>query len=115
MYESKPLRDQEVRQSLSQMSLEERKIKKAIHKNSARKQIASAAATEGASWQQPGEQAPKIGRVATTQLSGLETQVQPQPLVGPRPMKKYTGNEEALLSRNPTELVSKIFILPCVF
>lgn len=104
-----------MRQSLSQMSLEERKITKAIHKNSARKQIPSAAATEGASWQQPGEQAPKIGRVATTQLSGLKTQVQPQPLVGPRPMKKYTGNEDALLSRNPTELVSKIFILPCVF
>ena len=61
-----------MRQSLSQMSLEERKIKKAIHKNSTRKQIASAAATEAASWHQTGERLVKKtkGRAQFSGLSG---------------------------------------------
>ena len=51
LYETKPLKEQELRKSLSQVSLEERKIKKASHKNSNRKKVVSAAPTEGTSWQ----------------------------------------------------------------
>ena len=47
---------------------------------------------------------PKGGRLHTTQLSGLDSRAQLQPLVGPRPMKKYTGNTQ--INRNPTGLVS---------
>lgn len=42
----------------------------------------------------------------TTELSSPDNHVQPAPLVGPRPMKKYTGNGQASLSRNPSSLVS---------
>ena len=51
-------------------------------------------------------QAPKGGRLPTTQLNGLDPRPQPQPLVGPRPMKKYTGNGQAPLNKIPTGLVS---------
>ena len=48
----------------------------------------------------------KSGRVPMTQLGGLDARVPPQPLVGPRPMKKYTGNGQAPQNINPTGLVS---------
>jgi len=119
LYESKPLKEQELRKSLSQMSLEERKMKKISQKNSKRNKVVSAAATEGTTRQQTNErsvkktevqqlepktnsQAPKGGRLPTTQLNGLDPRPQPQPLVGPRPMKKYTGNGQAPLNKNPT-------------
>lgn len=46
----------------------------------------------------------------TTQLSAPDTHVQPLPLAGPRPMKKYTGNGQAPFNRNPTGLVSDMLI-----
>lgn len=107
-----PTKPPELRKSLSQMSLEERKIKNVSHKNSARKKVVSAVANGGTSLQQNDEHTlkkrevqqlePKGGRLHTTQLNGLDSRAQPQPLVGPRPMKKYTGNTQ--INRNPTGL-----------
>jgi len=124
LYEPKPVKEQELKKSFSQMSLEERKIKKVSQKNSTRKKMVSAAAAERTNWQQTEEQmacpsskreiqeleptnttqfqSPRLP--ATTELSTPDNHVQPAPLVGPRPMKKYTGNGQAPLNRNPTGL-----------
>ncbi|XP_020620717.1 uncharacterized protein LOC110058406 isoform X2 [Orbicella faveolata] len=124
LYEPKPVKEQELKKSFSQMSLEERKIKKVSQKNSTRKKTVSAAAAERTNWQQTEEQmacpsskreiqeleptnttqfqSPRLP--ATTELSTPDNHVQPAPLVGPRPMKKYTGNGQAPLNRNPTGL-----------
>jgi len=125
LYEAKPSKEQELKKSLSQMSLEERKAKKASQKTSTRKKTVSTAATERTNWHQIDQQArpsnkrqtqklepanttqfqsPRLPK--TTELSSPDNHVQPAPLVGPRPMKKYTGNGQASLSRNPSSLVS---------
>ena len=59
MYESKPLKEQELRKSLSQMSLEERKMKKISQKNSTRNKAVSAAANGGTTRQQTNERSVK--------------------------------------------------------
>jgi len=46
----------------------------------------------------------------TTELNAPDNHVQPAPLVEPRPMKKYTGNGQASLNRNPIGVVSDVFI-----
>lgn len=123
LYEPKPVKEQELKKSFSQMSLEERKTKKVIQKNSTRKNTVSTAATERTSLQQTEEQtrpsnkreiqqleptnttqfqSPKLP--ATTELGAPDNHVQPAPLVGPRPMKKYTGNGQAPLNKNLTGL-----------
>ncbi|XP_078346337.1 uncharacterized protein LOC144631703 isoform X2 [Oculina patagonica] len=125
LYEPKPVKEQELRKSFSQMSLEERKTKKASQKNSTRKKVMSAVSTEGISWQRTEDetrnlkkreiqqlkptmtstthsQSPRLP--VTTQLSAPDTHVHPTPLAGPRPMKKYTGNGQVSLNRNPTGL-----------
>lgn len=53
------------------------------------------------------------GLPATTELGAPDNHVQPAPLVGPRPMKKYTGNGQAPLNKNLTGLVSKRRISLC--
>lgn len=53
------MKEQELRKSLSQVSLEERKTKKLSQKNSGKKKVVSAAATEGTSWKQTEEVAPR--------------------------------------------------------
>jgi len=50
------VKEQELKKSFSQMSLEERKIKKVSQKNSTRKKTVSAAAAERTNWQQTEEQ-----------------------------------------------------------
>ena len=46
------MKEQELKKSFSQMSLEERKTKKVSQKNSTRKKVVSAVATERTNWQQ---------------------------------------------------------------
>lgn len=60
MYEPKLVKEQEVRKSWSQISLEERKTKKLSQKNSAKKKALSVAATEATSWQQTKEETPRV-------------------------------------------------------
>lgn len=60
MYEPKLVKEQEVRKSWSQISLEERKTKKLIQKNSAKKNALSVAASEATSWQQTKEETPRV-------------------------------------------------------
>ena len=50
------MKEQELKKSFSQMSLEERKTKKVSQKNSTRKNTVSTAASERTSWQQTEEQ-----------------------------------------------------------
>lgn len=54
------MKEQEVRKSWSQISLEERKTKKLSQKNSAKKKALSVAATEATSWQQTKEETPRV-------------------------------------------------------
>ena len=56
MYEAKPVKEQELKKTFSQMSLEERKAKKAGQKTSTRKKTVSTAATERTNWQQAEQQ-----------------------------------------------------------
>ena len=56
MYEAKPVKEQELKKSFSQISLEERKAKKASQKTSTRKKTVSTAATERTNWQQTEQQ-----------------------------------------------------------
>ena len=49
MYESKPVKEQEIRKSLSQISLDERKTKRASRKNFTWKQDVSGTTKEGRS------------------------------------------------------------------
>ena len=61
MYEPKPVKEQELKKSFSQMSLDERKTKKASQKNSSRKKVMSAAAaSEVTSWQQAEKPTPTL-------------------------------------------------------
>ena len=50
------MKEQELKKTFSQMSLEERKPKKVSQKNSTRKKTVSAAATDRTNWQQTEEQ-----------------------------------------------------------
>lgn len=123
LYEpSKPAKEAEVRKSLSQMSLEEKKTKRSSFKNLSKKKAVSVVVDEGTSLQKSNErvdtknevqqlgpkttsQASKNGKLSMTQLNALDSaHTQPQPLVGPRPMKKYTGNGHTQVNRNPTGL-----------
>ena len=54
------MKEQEVRKSWSQISLEERKTKKLSQKNFAKKKALSVAATEATSWQQTKEETPRV-------------------------------------------------------
>lgn len=126
LYEPKLVKEQEVRKSWSQISLEERKTKKLSQKNSAKKKALSVAATEATSWQQTKEETPRVlkkrevqqlepptitstskgyqspRQPSTTQLTAPETHAQPTQLEGSKVMKKYTGNGQ--MNRNPTGL-----------
>lgn len=98
LYESKPVKDQELKKSLSQMSLEERKAKKASRKNFARKQVVSSVAVERKSLQTTDDHQGK--ETESKQFDGhvvgnqSRTPAQPQSLLVPSPMKKYTYDVE---------------------
>lgn len=126
LYEPKPVKEQESRKSLSQISLEERKTKKLSQKQSTKNKALSVADTEGTSWQQTEEGTPRVLKKrevqqleppivtstatgyqsprlpATTQFTTPEIYAQPTQLVGSKVMKKYTGNGKN--SRNLTGL-----------
>lgn len=126
LYEPKLVKVQELRKSVSQISLEERKTKNLSQKHSTIKKAQSVAATEGTRWQQTEEGTPHVLKKrevqqleppiitststdyqspripATAQLTALETYAQPTQLVGSKVKKKYTGNGKN--SRNITGL-----------
>ncbi|KAK2569276.1 Cytosolic carboxypeptidase 2 [Acropora cervicornis] len=93
LYESKPLKEQGIRKSLSQISLDERKAKKASRKNFTWKRDVA------------GSQVVKNSQAtATSQSRGDAKPTQYQSLVGPRSMTKYTDNGEKPFDGIPFDL-----------
>ncbi|XP_074638713.1 uncharacterized protein LOC141897150 isoform X3 [Acropora palmata] len=122
LYESKPLKEQGIRKSLSQISLDERKAKKASRKNFTWKRDVAGTTAEGKSLKtthdskvnkveanelesKRGSQVVKNSQAtATSQSRGDAKPTQYQSLVGPRSMTKYTDNGEKPFDSIPFDL-----------
>ncbi|XP_015755309.1 PREDICTED: cytosolic carboxypeptidase 2-like [Acropora digitifera] len=122
LYESKPLKEQGIRKSLSQISLDERKAKKASRKNFTWKRDVSGTTAEVKSLKtthdskvnkveanelesKRGSQGVKNSQATvTSQSRGEAKPTQHQSLVGPRSMTKYTDNGEKPFDSIPFDL-----------